>query len=107
MARPYRAARRVAFKLRVLAGSVAAVIVPARPDSIGAMGSRLVVLKERYEEALRESTGRDSVEWMAIEARVNALKGTPSARVSPREVDALMTAMDEWTRRRSRCPPEE
>ena len=103
VARPFRAASRVVSRLRVVAVAVASAIAPERDAaSVGGMLSRLVILKERHEEVLRASRGMDAAEWMAIDARVKAVQGTPVDRLSPVEMDALMTAMDGWTRRRAR-----
>lgn len=107
LARPYRAASRVVSRLRVVAVAAASAIAPGSASrsplaGLGGMGSRLVILKERHEEMLRASGGADAVEWLAIDAQVKAVQRTPVDRISPAEVDALMTAMDEWGRRRAR-----
>ena len=103
VARPYRAASRVASRLRAVGVGVAAVIAPgSEVVAVAAMLSRLVLLKERHEEALRADRGADAVEWMAIDARAKAVQGTPVDRISPVEMDALMTALDGWTRRCAR-----
>ena len=82
---------------------VASVIAPGSDvGAVAAMLGRLVLLRERHEKVLRADRGVDAVEWMAIDARVKAVQDTPLDRISPVEMDALRTAMDEWTRRRAR-----
>jgi hypothetical protein len=101
LARPYRAASGVASRLRRVAVAVIHALAPAAEGG-GAMPSRLVLLKERHEDLLRENRGGGAAEWLEIETRVSAMQRTPVARISPVEMDALMTAMDEWMRRRAR-----
>jgi hypothetical protein len=62
------------------------------------VASRVVLLKERHDEALRANEGVVTPPWLALERRLRVLETTPLARVAEDELDALLTALEGWRR---------